>query len=44
MAMGQNSRHWMTFLSDDEPPVFGNGTFHGTPEEAFDMAAIYLIA
>ena len=25
-----------------EPSMFGNGTFHGTPEEAFEMAAIYL--
>lgn len=25
-----------------EPCVFGNGTFHGTPEEAFEIGAIYL--
>ncbi|WP_295384280.1 hypothetical protein [uncultured Thiodictyon sp.] len=25
-----------------EPSVFDNGTFHGTPEEAFDMGAVYL--
>ena len=25
-----------------EPCMFSNGTFHGTPEEAFKMAAIYL--
>jgi hypothetical protein len=25
-----------------EACLFGNGTWHGTPEEAFDMAAIYL--
>lgn len=25
-----------------EPCIFDNGTFHGTPEEAFEMAAIYL--
>ena len=25
-----------------EPCVFDNGTFHGTPEEAFDTAAVYL--
>ena len=27
-----------------EPCLFRNGTFQGTPEEAFDMAAIYLDA
>jgi hypothetical protein len=26
-----------------EPSVFGNGTFHGTPEEAFDVGAVYLL-
>lgn len=26
-----------------EPSVFSNGTFHGTPEEAFDTAAVYLL-
>jgi hypothetical protein len=25
-----------------EPSVFPNGTFHGTPEEAFEIAAVYL--
>ena len=25
-----------------EPCVFGNGTFQGTPEEAFEIGAIYL--
>jgi hypothetical protein len=25
-----------------EPTFFRNGTFHGTPEEAFDVGAIYL--
>jgi hypothetical protein len=25
-----------------EPCVFENGTFHGTPEEAFDVGAVYL--
>ncbi|MFO1428727.1 MAG: hypothetical protein U1F76_01080 [Candidatus Competibacteraceae bacterium] len=25
-----------------EPCVFHNGTFHGTPEEAFDVGAVYL--
>ena len=25
-----------------EPSVFDNGTFHGTPEEGFDTAAVYL--
>lgn len=25
-----------------EPCLFRNGTFHGTPEEAFEMSAIYL--
>jgi hypothetical protein len=25
-----------------EPCYFNNGTFHGTPEEAFDTAAVYL--
>jgi hypothetical protein len=25
-----------------EPSVFDNGTFHGTPEEAFETAAVYL--
>ena len=25
-----------------EPSVFANGTFQGTPEEAFDLAAVYL--
>jgi hypothetical protein len=26
-----------------EPSVFENGTFHGTPEEAFDVGAVYLL-
>jgi hypothetical protein len=26
-----------------EPCVFDNGTFHGTPEEAFDTGAVYLL-
>ncbi|NEP19947.1 MAG: hypothetical protein F6J97_24180 [Leptolyngbya sp. SIO4C1] len=25
-----------------EPSVFNNGTFHGTPEEAFETSAVYL--
>ncbi|MBI2918055.1 MAG: hypothetical protein HYY01_08670 [Chloroflexi bacterium] len=25
-----------------EPSIFPNGTFYGTPEEAFEMAAVYL--
>ena len=25
-----------------EPSVFGNGTFFGTPEEGFDVGAVYL--
>jgi len=25
-----------------EPCVFINGSFHGTPEEAFETAAVYL--
>ena len=25
-----------------EPCIFGNGTFHGTPEEAFEVGAMYL--
>jgi hypothetical protein len=25
-----------------EPCIFNNGTFHGTPEEGFDTAAVYL--
>ena len=25
-----------------EPCMFNNGTFHGTPEEAFDTSSIYL--
>lgn len=25
-----------------EPCIFPNGTFHGTPEEAFDVGAVYL--
>ena len=25
-----------------EPGVFANGSFHGTPEEAFELAAMYL--
>jgi hypothetical protein len=25
-----------------EPCMFHNGTFHGTPEEAFDISAVYL--
>ena len=25
-----------------EPSVFDNGTFHGTPEEAFETSAVYL--
>ncbi|PYO57360.1 MAG: hypothetical protein DMD83_09565 [Candidatus Rokuibacteriota bacterium] len=27
-----------------EPCTFPNGTFHGTPEEAFDVGAVYLQA
>jgi hypothetical protein len=27
-----------------EPSVFHNGTFHGTPEEAFETGAVYLRA
>jgi hypothetical protein len=25
-----------------EPCILSNGTFHGTPEEAFELAAMYL--
>ena len=25
-----------------EPSIFNNGTFHGTPEEAFETSAVYL--
>jgi len=25
-----------------EPCMFGNGTWHGTPEEAFEIGAVYL--
>lgn len=25
-----------------EPCMFGNGSFHGTPEEAFEIGAVYL--
>ena len=25
-----------------EPSVFGNGSFHGTPEEAFETGSVYL--
>jgi hypothetical protein len=25
-----------------EPCAFPNGTFHGTPEEAFEVGAVYL--
>ncbi|HUU30403.1 MAG TPA: hypothetical protein VM123_21580 [archaeon] len=25
-----------------EPSFFNNGTFHGTPEEAFETSAVYL--
>ena len=24
-----------------EPSVFADGTFHGTPEDAFDIGAVY---
>jgi hypothetical protein len=27
-----------------EPCMFGDGSFHGTPEEAFEIAAVYLQA
>ncbi|PYQ96134.1 MAG: hypothetical protein DMF94_01450 [Acidobacteria bacterium] len=27
-----------------EPSIFPNGTFQGTPEEAFETAAMYLVA
>lgn len=36
----------MAFYTDSheryEPSVFNNGRWHGTPEEAFDTAAVYL--
>ena len=33
----------LTYSSEKyEPCFFDNGTFHGTPEEAFDTAAVYL--
>jgi hypothetical protein len=43
---GDEQRWSMTFYTYSnekyEPCVFDNGTFHGTPEEAFDTAAVYL--
>lgn len=43
----RNEEAWsMAFYTDShekyEPCMFGNGTFHGTPEQAFEIAAIYL--
>ncbi|MBK1723980.1 hypothetical protein [Thiocystis violacea] len=43
---GDEERWTMAFYtySHDayEPSVFNNGTWHGTPEEAFDTASVYL--
>lgn len=43
---GNEDRWSMAFYkySDEkyEPSVFNNGTFHGTPEEAFETSAVYL--
>lgn len=43
-----NDDHWsMAFYTYSnekyEPSVFQNGTFHGTPEEAFETSAVYLM-
>lgn len=39
------SMAFYTYSNDKyEPCAFNNGTFHGTPEEAFEIAAIYLKA
>ncbi len=43
---GDENRWSMAFYTYShekyEPSVFDNGTFHGTPEEGFDTAAVYL--
>ena len=43
---GKDDRWSLAFYkySDEkyEPCIFDNGTFHGTPEEAFDVGAVYL--
>ncbi len=43
---GEEDRWSLAFYkySDEkyEPCIFDNGTFHGTPEEAFDVGAVYL--
>jgi hypothetical protein len=43
---GDEDRWSMAFFTYSnekyEPCVFNNGTFHGTPEEAFETAAVYL--
>ncbi len=44
---GDEDRWTMAFYtySNDkyEPCVFNNGTFHGTPEEAFETSSVYLV-
>ena len=43
---GNEGRWTMAFYTYShekyEPCVFGNGSWHGTPEEAFDISAVYL--
>lgn len=43
---GSEDRWTMAFYTYShekyEPSFFQNGTFHGTPEEAFDTSAVYL--
>lgn len=43
---GDENRWSMAFYTYSqekyEPSAFGNGSFHGTPEEAFDTCAVYL--
>ena len=45
---GNEDRWSMAFYTysheEYEPCIFNNGSWHGTPEEAFDTSAVYLIA
>ena len=45
--LGSADRWTMAFYTYShekyEPSFFQNGTFHGTPEEAFDTSAVYLM-
>ena len=47
MLTGDENKWSMAFYTYShmkyEPSFFNNGTWHGTPEEAFDTSAVYLV-